>query len=606
MPKSFRILLRSPQDVIVLHTPSWWTAGHALLALTLVISMTLAVLCWVMVLRSRVKQQTEVIRGQLQQAATLKEAAESANRAKSEFLANMSHEIRTPMNGVIGMIELALDVQLPSQQTEYLTMARNSADALLIIINDILDFSKIEAGKLDVDAVDFDLNDCLEETLSAFAVCASQKGIELACEVFPGVPVTVHADNTRLRQVITNLVGNALKFTETGEVCLQVSSEGESGNEVVLHFIVSDTGVGIPLEQQNLVFEAFSQGDASMTRKYGGTGLGLAISCRLVRLMGGKIWVESEPGKGSRFHFTAAVKIARSERSRLSAETESLQGIPVLVVDDNATNRRILSETLSRWGMRVSEAANGSAALEALVAADSAGEPYRLMLTDALMPEMDGFTLVRQVNERPGLARNMSIMLLTSCGERGDAARCRDEGIAAYLTKPLRQAALRKAVLQAFNQPAAAVQASLIARHPLRSQAYCGPLDILLAEDNAVNQLLAKKLLEKHGHTVTVAGNGREALALLDRQAFDLVLMDVQMPKMDGFEATAAIRAKEKLGGEHMPIIAMTAHAMKGDQQRCLEAGMDAYVAKPVKQALLLAAIDNALRVATGKGTVQA
>jgi PAS domain S-box-containing protein len=520
-----------------------------------------------------------------------KEAAESANRAKSEFLANMSHEIRTPMNGVIGMIELALETRPSAEQLEYLTMARSSAESLLTVINDILDFSKIEAGKLELDAIDFNLSDFLEETIKVFAPRAHEKGIELACEVWPEVPLTVHADPTRLRQVITNLLGNALKFTERGEVLLQVAREETVGDAVRLRFTVSDTGIGIPVEQQRLIFEAFSQADSSTTRKYGGTGLGLTISSRLVNLMKGKIWVESEAGRGSCFHFTTEVKVAADVSRPDAPDFESLRGASVLVVDDNGTNRRILAEILARWGMKVSLAVDGPAAIQALLQAENVGDPFHFMLTDSDMPEMDGFALAQRVQEDPRLGQP-AIVMVTSSGQRGDAARCRKAGIAAYLTKPLRQAELRKALLRAVGQRFERSETPLVTRHSLREDS--PPLRILVAEDNAVNQQLVRRLLEKRGHAVTLANNGHEAVSLLEQQRFDLVLMDVQMPDMDGFEATAVLREKEKTTGDHLPVIALTAHAMKGDEERCLQAGMDGYVAKPIVAAQLISAIGAA------------
>ncbi len=591
-PKAFRILLRSPMDVVVLRKPAWWNPRRALAVLSVLMGIMLVALAWAVVLRKRVKQQTDVIRRQLEETAALKDAAEAANRAKSEFLANMSHEIRTPMNGVMGMIEIALDTDPSAEQFECLEMARSSADSLLAILNDILDFSKIEAGRLELDPVDFDLNEWLEDTLTAFAHRASEKGIELACETAPAVPARVHADPVRLRQVITNLIGNALKFTERGEVSLRVSVEPSPGDDVVLHFAVADTGIGIPASKQALIFRAFAQADASTTRQFGGTGLGLTISSRLVDAMGGRIWVESEPGRGSTFHFTARIAPSSSAVDAPVPDADSLCGVPVLVVDDNATNRRILADTLSRWGIKVILAADGAAALDALERAAREGEPFRMMLTDAHMPGMDGFALAMELKRRPALAGAVVIML-TSSGQKTDIARCREEGIAVFLTKPVRRAELRKAMLHAIRPPADA--GALVPRAASsRRDHSAATLRILVAEDNPVNQRIAVKLLEKQGHSVTVANNGREAVDHVARTVFDLVLMDVQMPEMDGFEATAVLRAQEKESGGHLPVVAMTAHAMKGDEERCLASGMDGYVVKPINSAALYAAIEAA------------
>ncbi|MGH9585281.1 MAG: response regulator, partial [Bryobacteraceae bacterium] len=463
---------------------------------------------------------------QLEQAAALKEAAEAASRTKSEFLANMSHEIRTPMNGIIGMIELALDAEPSPEQAEYLDMAHNSAEALLKVINDILDFSKIEAGHLELDAIDFELNDCIEETLRAFAPRTSEKGIELTCEVDPRVPAVVQADPARLRQILTNLLGNALKFTSRGEISLKVIKSGESAGGTKLEFIVSDTGIGVPLEKQALIFRAFSQGDSSTTRQYGGTGLGLTISSRIVHMMGGQIWVESKPGKGSRFHFTIEAKAGSAKPSAQAGGMESVRATRVLVVDDSATNRRIVGDTLARWGMRVSSAGSGFAALDALEQAVQQGEPFGLLVTDAHMPEMDGFDLIREVRRRPRLARSMVIMMLTSSGQKADVAKCRKEGVALYLIKPVRQADLKRAILRAMGGTKEPADGELRPPRPalLEARNACA-LRILLAEDNPVNQRLAQRLLEKRGHRVTVAGDGREAVELLDKAEFDLVLM---------------------------------------------------------------------------------
>ena len=455
VPKSFTILLWSPESVTVLRQASWWTPAHAIILLSIFLVATLVALAWAIVLRQRVKCQSQVIQRQLEQTGALKEAAESANRAKSEFLANMSHEIRTPMNGVLGMISLTLDTQPTEEQQEYLELARTSADSLITVINDILDFSKIEAGMLELDPANFHLNDWLEETVRPFALNASEKGIELLSEVDPGISEIVHGDAARLRQIVTNLIGNALKFTAQGEISVRVRRQDDSH----LRFVVSDTGVGIKREKQAAIFQAFVQADSSTTRQYGGTGLGLAISSRLVHMMGGKIWVVSEPGQGSQFHFTVQVTPVTESSQSSRLDSGLLRGASVLIVDDNATNRRILTQTLSRWGINADQSPGAAAALEMLFDAERSGHPYRLVLIDAEMPEMDGFALIAQVRSCPELRQVAAIMTLTSSGYRRDAVRCRKYQ-AAYLVKPVRQAELKQMIAEILQHEPAPVPAA--------------------------------------------------------------------------------------------------------------------------------------------------
>jgi len=492
-----------------------------------------------------------------------KAAAEDASRAKSEFLANMSHEIRTPMNGILGMTQLALHTRLTSVQREYLQAVASSADALMAIINDILDFSKIEAGALDVDPIPTRLRDLLDSTLRPLALRAHEKRLELTCAVDVGVPDGILVDPVRLRQVLVNLVGNAIKFTESGEVVLKVQRQGDS-----LRFEVRDTGIGIPADKLQQIFSAFSQADASTTRIYGGTGLGLAISSRLASLMEGTLEVQSEPQKGSIFSFTIPLRI--HEEQAPPPVTQDLKDLPVLIVDDNATNRQLLTELLQQWRMKPTAVESGPQAIQKMHEAREKGEPYKVLLTDAHMPEMDGFQLVETLQRPHGLV----IMMLTSATLRGDAARCRSLGIAAHLTKPIHESELFNTIVRGLGLDPATKQEQRV----LPTGALTG-LEILLAEDNQVNQRLATILLEGQGHRVTLASNGHEAVEAARSRRFDLVLMDVQMPHLDGLEATRLIRQSET---GHLPIIALTAHALKGDRERCLEAGMDGYVAKPL------------------------